>query len=1255
MTGRSRATLLAAALLVASPALAQEDPNLARGFSPGELYDYSGVDTVNLFNGNLVLSIPVGLRYPLGGGFSYGLVLSYNSTVWDFETVIVNQLSYAAAEPRQTNAGLGWHLSLGGTLYHKNHPDSRERWRFVGEDGSEHGFYTSLHVAEPYEPGVHYSRDGSYLRLLLGGGANKEVEYPDGTVRVFEPDPTEQYRYRLREIHDRFGNWVRVAYVGNVWQITDSAGRYHQVVLGAVDGSGGQPRVKRAELERFGGGGLAKWTLGYEPNGSRPPIRASCKDNEPLPPGVPYKQFDVPLLASVTLPDGTAYEVGPYNNPADCENAEGELVEDLPGTLPRLRLPTRGLVEWDFQAYQFPNRPIENQPESVINGESAGVERRRMLAADGTCWVGAIEKCTWHYDWAHLLAGGEFSRETAVTTPADDTTVNYFNQKWTLDEADWSGWGYGLPYRRGAAYRYQDLYLSQRIYDGERGQGGTLARSVYVAYGHDKLKPRSNTTYNTEWHDSNRRLIARRVHYDDDLYQGAPRFTEQRMSDFDGVGHHRRRVATGDLRDPTDPSLRTEHTHYNRDRNRYDVDPATNQVSGGYDPWPSWKAWVLGTYDETWAEEGTSRVEAQYCFQEATGFLQRRRTLAGTAPASHDVVSVFVRDNSGNPIREKHYGGDVQQISIGSNLCTLSLPATPAYWLQHLYTAGVLRRTEYLDSGGSPLPFKAVERTIDADTGLVASSTDPAGLRTDYLYDDLGRLTWIRPRTGGDAWTQIVYQPAAGNTGARANVFRWKNGTQSGTALAQSRYTYDGFGRVANDELRLPEPPVSIGWSAAKTLWGPQGRKLWVTERGPGAGKTEFKNHDPFGRPGRIDAPDYTLANGHNVELLYTGARQVERKASLATGPAGAESRQTTAVEEYDHQGRLWRVTEPSGPEGDDRSTVYDYDAAGRLVQVTQSESAQVSQTRSFTYDGRGFLLDETHPERGTTSYGLYDARGHAGHRDESPGGDFDLTFCYDRAERLKSVREGLGACSGPSALRPLKELAYGTSTSASNRSNNKIETAVRHNYILHPDNEAPLDVTVEETYTYGGTGGRVSRRDTVLNTGQSFTQGWTYDDLGQVIALDYPTCTHLADCTTQPWPRTVTRTYDRGFLTAVPGWASSITYHPNGMLDDVFHANGVLYYQHVDPDLMRRPAALGANLPVCTSQLGGDEGLVYAYDGAGNVKLLQGLPVSASAQMVIESSKEARGLGPTRPGLWTRWQGSRGALEPQRCITDGI
>src|SRR5262245_32108925 len=59
-----------------------QHPNQARGFQANGVFSAVDIDSVNLFNGNLNIAIPIGNTYQTSGGFSYSLRLSYNSTLW---------------------------------------------------------------------------------------------------------------------------------------------------------------------------------------------------------------------------------------------------------------------------------------------------------------------------------------------------------------------------------------------------------------------------------------------------------------------------------------------------------------------------------------------------------------------------------------------------------------------------------------------------------------------------------------------------------------------------------------------------------------------------------------------------------------------------------------------------------------------------------------------------------------------------------------------------------------------------------------------------------------------------------------------------------------------------------------------------------------------------------------------------------------------------------------------------------------------
>ncbi len=304
-------------------------------------------------------------------------------------------------------------------------------------------------------------------------------------------------------------------------------------------------------------------------------------------------------------------------------------------------------------------------------------------------------------------------------------------------------------------------------------------------------------------------------------------------------------------------------------------------------------------------------------------------------------------------------------------------------------------------------------------------------------------------------------------------------------------------------------------------------------------------------------------------------------------GNGSVNQTQFATEEIYDGYGRLVRVSEPAGG----LLATYFYDSGDRLKQANL-KGGSTTQIRTFEYDGRGFLLSENHPEAQQITYSNHDSRGKARRRVQA---GVDLSYTFDRAERLTLMREG------SAGNRVLKELTYATTNVGSNRRRGKLEKAVRHNYVFSPLLPGKvLDAKVTEIYTYKGRDGRVSSRRTRAEVNGTlvtdFNQSWIFDGLGQVTQLGYPRCSGIPNCpnVTAPSPN---RSFIRaqGYLVAVPGYASSLTYHPSGMIANVVHTNGLTDVW--DEDRGRpRPSRISVTGTVAASL--GD----HSYDGSGNL-----------------------------------------------------
>jgi YD repeat-containing protein len=491
-------------------------------------------------------------------------------------------------------------------------------------------------------------------------------------------------------------------------------------------------------------------------------------------------------------------------------------------------------------------------------------------------------------------------------------------------------------------------------------------------------------------------------------------------------------------------------------------------------------------------------------------------------------------------------------------------------------------------------------------------------------------LRAIRPPA--DAWTEYVYTNAAGTTPAGLSVKRYPLGSDlsssSPQVLTDNEYYFDAWGRLIETKAQMPD-----GWSSIVRNFDAMGR---LSSTGTPVSKTTgtYENftpahlssftYDPFGREQSITQADNSITT-----LAYTGARQTVRTNSGLALPAGTSPTSATSTETYDRLGRLASVSQQSGATsassaiGSNVTTSYGYDAADHLISVQSG-----TQSRAFEYDGRGFLVSETHPEKGvagngTTLYQVtdsagnidgYDARGHSRRRlDGSVNGGFDLALTYDSAERLIKLEDIDPASTNPKTRRILKEFTFGTANAASNYKQGRVETATRHNYLPGLTG----DVVVTETYKYGSSSGRPSARDTLVEnvngatrtTLQSLTKNFTYDQLGATSQVDYPICTTVpCGGLALAGP---TFTHKNGFLTGVSSYAPAITYTADGAIFEVNHnASGSIKDTYApDTSGMMRPGVISfAGVACASAAVSGDQtiatgqaaAIVVAFSGTG-------------------------------------------------------
>jgi hypothetical protein len=182
-----RTVLVAGLLLISSAATAMQNPNQSRGFT-GPMIG-TGIDSISPYNGGLTVSIPLGDRYPVSAGLGYGLRLTYNSHLWNYETVWAGGFFTEAEPQRNVTAGLGWLVTM-GKIYSPNSPpfNPSGNWVYLTPDGGAHSFWDDLHRNEDDgDNTVLYTRDNSYLRMKKLPSGWVDIEFPNGTVHQFAP------------------------------------------------------------------------------------------------------------------------------------------------------------------------------------------------------------------------------------------------------------------------------------------------------------------------------------------------------------------------------------------------------------------------------------------------------------------------------------------------------------------------------------------------------------------------------------------------------------------------------------------------------------------------------------------------------------------------------------------------------------------------------------------------------------------------------------------------------------------------------------------------------------------------------------------------------------------------------------------------------------------------------------------------------------------------------------------------------------
>ena len=1321
--------MVVAGLASGKAAWAQNE-NETIGFQTNHVFESGQFgENIDVLNGGLNLTVPIGQQYQVNSRLGYGLQLRYSSKVWDTS---MSNLDYVGQNDRvqpqaESSVGLGFTLNLGritedihfgvapscGTNPSCNATDYQATWRWFSPDGSTHEILFDPGGITPLnEPGItgpvgnrsfnsRRTNDLTYHKIsgpsnnLCPSGLNATqcftVSTPEGLVYTLVPrvqctdppspsvnSPGYVEARRLNQgfcgwytalIEDRsagtqdattgfYTNYVHVIYDSRVGfehaidRIEDSSGRaidFHTCEWTQESEAAPTPNDVVNEEACISGSRDTEFDSAH-------PYHATRRE------GVATYAVDIPAFASSTaryafqyrykkiirgdryLPTGTLsaspvlklvrvdypqyVRNGQSNNyslyygydnlytpEATCTyeyyGLNGDFGEVTSRSFPALRkvggstlIPGNPcysgtyapLIKYSYAYYDYFSAYLSGTTHSnpycssgangngsactssgtsleVPTGQSRHIVKKSVLET-----VGSPTK-----DTRYCREVGPSTNPEAVTVTdihGNDTIFRYHASVASPGSSD------GTHPEDGWAPEWNDGTLYQtETYEGT-GAGRLLVRTEIADFDAD---PSIGLGGRAKANVRNRIETTR---YDDD---GGRESTITR-NDWDNVGHWRSETKVGF----DSPGFATHHREY----------AIVGDDSRGY------FLEGLVTVDEvTDGNQVLSRTDNEY--HSITGRLLHsvgRRWPAATSsngpPVANDGdinTTYQYYTNSGNV--------HLKDLSTGAS--------DPSYSIEYTYApaggecqvmgdcGGYLATKSFRSNGVSP--WKSIDRVRDTNTGLVTTSSDPAGVATAYTYDGLGRVVQVTP-AGEDA-TLVDYVSLLQTTVTQGG----------GSDFIQTVYNYDGFGRKIGEARRSYSPNIK-GFSCQTTAYDADNRQRFESEWFfvPAAAGCIPDELNQFGTKYLLTTTGSTIADPFGRVRTETrfdgktvGTRYFGTSSAVSREVSGIDGIPFTAVTDFyrDGRNRLVFVHQVKGYHcsisanacvseeqcsagescvestgGGDAS--YGYDAADRLTSVDLDLENGQSQPRRFFYDGLGHTVQADNPENGTVVTDRFDALGHILNTRDAAGNSHRFTYDFagrtleERLTRAGSTQEWVVAHND-----------YDQNASGSNKSLGKVTTIISYS-------DAGV-IQLSETRTYGEVGGRLSERSQSPDwSGQGAVRTtFHYDSRGELTSLTYPSETAPARTVL-----TVDFAYANGYATSATEHATGfelgkVDYNAAGGVQTLTTGGGT-GRSDITFDHGNRVTAIVAGKPGSVGYPQYSSG-TYEYDGSGNINAI--------------------------------------------------
>ena len=746
-------------------------------FASGQAFDAHGIDSVNLYNGDLNATIPLGMPYTLGPtGFQWQLFATSSVKFWHFSTSSCGGTTHYAWLAGDPTLGVGWTLQPEYVVKRAAGP----KWEYYAPDGSAHNTGLTATVSQAV------TVDGSHLRTtsISSPTPSFTVEFPDGTLETFShqyapPDTiggssvdfsnldtgeAVQTRFGLSTIQDKFGNIL----VTVNWSTTPSEiasinltpfGATSKIVYNWKNYVVGSVTWRVLDYLTFPapGGKQLKVLFSYLPGTFNRNNYDTSNGTGCSPSGL---TVSIPELTSVTMSDPTTTSIVPFSYGVSYWSAALGTIQRQ-GAISQLTLPALGTIQYDYAitaglpcAVSVDCDPNGAGPasdpgspdfEPALQDHSPGVSARTEYDP----FTNRSASTTYARKAFNALTNGlvdpnkSFRRATVVAPGGDESSAVSYARRYYFH----------VDNSAGTQINADGIELDRRYY-GTADPTQLAIRSIISCYiGQCGYQDAAGNIYQ----------------YSMPASLNGGRTPPEAVVTWYGVTAAAQNggVCTASYSPRCE---KTANTVYNATAGRYNTttltttlpDAVTRTADVNWTPITS-PGWILDVFDHRFTadsaaippntSDGQSAVREYFDFDGANGFLKGSRiwdSAAGT-------VVMNCNYNGGNGTVSGRFSQTYSSgVPLASN-CPGAMPAigsdSDTFGQDQTFDKLLLTQANWR-SGSGTIGWNLLDLSRDSLTGYVMESRDPnystmhSALKVIYTYDALGRIAMVQPSGG---------------------------------------------------------------------------------------------------------------------------------------------------------------------------------------------------------------------------------------------------------------------------------------------------------------------------------------------------------------------------------------------------------------------------------------------------------------------------------------------------------------------------